>query len=411
MRTTVTFPGLGLEFEVSRVVFTLFGMEIYWYGLILATGLMVGILIGYRKAKAFGIDSDRMTDVILVTTILAVLCSRLYYVLFYPGDYDTLWKVLNMRDGGLAIYGAVIGAFVFGFLMCRLRRVPVLAMFDLTALGFLAGQGIGRWGNFVNQEAFGTNTTLPWGMYSSQTKAYLQGVAGQLAAQGVYVDPNAPVHPTFLYESLWCLLGLVLLLCYVKRRRYDGEIVLLYVAWYGAERCLVEGIRTDSLMWGPLRVSQVLAGASCVLALALWYICRRRAVRRAAAGLPTLAVQRVRAAADAKTRYEMACASRAAALRKRDAVAAQQAEEGMSPVGETAPIESNTTEKAAEKDGAPMVDATQAAEQTAEAVKQANLTETAAERPAQAAGAMPEPGVATETPQTDEGAAGEVRHG
>ncbi len=418
MRTTVTFPGLGLEFEVSRVVFTLFGMEIYWYGLILATGLMVGILIGYRKAKAFGIDSDRMTDVILVTTILAVLCSRLYYVLFYPGDYDTLWKVLNMRDGGLAIYGAVIGAFVFGFLMCRLRRVPVLAMFDLTALGFLAGQGIGRWGNFVNQEAFGTNTTLPWGMYSSQTKAYLQGVAGQLAAQGVYVDPNAPVHPTFLYESLWCLLGLVLLLCYVKRRRYDGEIVLLYVAWYGAERCLVEGIRTDSLMWGPLRVSQVLAGASCVLALALWYICRRRAVRRAAAGLPTLAVQRVRAAADAKTRYEMACASRDAALRKRDAVAAQQAEGKVdspadaAPVEETAPVESDALEMdAAEKDGAPTVDAAQAAAQTTENVKQDDFTEATTEKPAQAAPAEPKEGETTETPQTDEGAAGEAHHG
>lgn len=278
MRTTVTFPGLGLEFEVSRVVFTLFGMEIYWYGLILATGLMVGILIGYRKAKAFGIDSDRMTDVILVTTILAVLCSRLYYVLFYPGDYDTLWKVLNMRDGGLAIYGAVIGAFVFGFLMCRLRRVPVLAMFDLTALGFLAGQGIGRWGNFVNQEAFGSNTTLPWGMFSEATRRYLAAWQPTLAAEGVTVDPNLPVHPTFLYESIWCFVGLLLLWRHMKKRRFNGEIALLYVTWYGLGRVWIEGLRTDALMlpFGGLRVSQLIAAVSVLAAGTAVLLLRRK---------------------------------------------------------------------------------------------------------------------------------------
>lgn len=315
MSTTVTFPGLGLEFTLNRVAFTVFGVEIYWYGIILALGLLAGILIGYWKAARFGIDPDRMTDVILVTTILAVLSSRIYYVLFYPGDYDTLGKILNMRDGGLAIYGAVIGAFVFGWLMCRLRRVPTLAMLDLASLGFLAGQGIGRWGNFVNQEAFGCNTALPWGMISSRTRAYLSTVAGELYEQGVLINPDAPVHPTFLYESLWCLLGLVLLMRYSRRRRFDGEILLLYVAWYGAERCLVEGLRTDSLMWGPLRISQVLAGVSCVAALVIWYFARRRAVRLAAAGAFTLAVQRTQAAAAARTRYEMACARRDAALR------------------------------------------------------------------------------------------------
>ena len=228
MSTLVEFPGLGLEMTISRVAFSVFGVEVYWYGLIIALGLMVGIGIGFANAKRFGVDADRMTDVILVTVVLAVLCARLYYVIFYPGDYDSLGKILNLRDGGLAIYGGVIGAVVFGWLMCRIRRVPVWAMFDMTAMGFLAGQGIGRWGNFFNQEAFGSNTTLPWGMYSERTHNYLRSAAEELAAQGVVVDPTAPVHPTFLYESLWCLLGLVLLLCYKKTpqvRRRDGAAV------------------------------------------------------------------------------------------------------------------------------------------------------------------------------------------
>ena len=314
MSTLVTFPGLGLEMTVSRVAFSLFGVDIYWYGLIIALGLLAGIGIGFANAKRFGIDSDRMTDVILVTVVLAVLCARLYYVAFYPGNYDTLGKVLNLRDGGLAIYGGVIGAVVFGWLMCRIRRVPVWAMFDMTAMGFLAGQGIGRWGNFFNQEAFGSNTTLPWGMYSERTHNYLRLAAEELAAQGVTVDPAAPVHPTFLYESLWCLLGLALLWCYRRRRKYDGEMALLYVVWYGAERFVVEGLRTDSLMVGQLRVSQVLAGASCLLALVAWFLLRRRALKRRAAGKFTLAVEPIEAKEAAKARYTAAYEQREAAL-------------------------------------------------------------------------------------------------
>ena len=329
MGTLVTFPGLGLEMTVERVAFTLFGVDVYWYGLIIAVGLMAGISIGYWKAKQFGINADRMTDVILVTVVLAVLCARLYYVIFYPGDYDTLREIFNLRDGGLAIYGGVIGAVVFGWLMCRIRRVPVAAMFDVTAMGFLAGQGIGRWGNFFNQEAFGSNTALPWGMYSERTRAYLQSAAAGLAAQGVTVDPAAPVHPTFLYESLWCLLGLALLLAYCPRRRFDGEMALMYVMWYGAERCVVEGLRTDSLMIGPLRVSQVLAGGSFLLALIAWVLLRRRAGKVRAAGGFTRVADRLEAKQAAKERYDAACAAREKALaeaaeRKETAAKAQR---------------------------------------------------------------------------------------
>ena len=149
-------------------------------------------------------------------------------------------------------------------------------MFDLAAMGFLIGQCIGRWGNFVNQEAFGTNTTLPWGMISENTTAYLSSVQATLAAQGVAVDPSLPVHPTFLYESLWCLAGFILLALYEKRRRFHGEVMLMYVMWYGLGRFFIEGLRTDSLMIGPFRISQVVAAASTLAALALWLVLRRK---------------------------------------------------------------------------------------------------------------------------------------
>lgn len=341
MSNTVVFPGLGIEVHISRVAFTLFGMPIYWYGLIIACGLMAGMFISYWKARQFGLDPDRMTDVILFGTILSVLCARLYYVVFYPGDYNTIGKILNLRDGGLAIYGGVLGAGFFGWLLCRLRRVPTLAFFDMATMGFLVGQGIGRWGNFTNQEAFGTNTTLPWGMYSAQTESYLRSVSSQLAAQGITVDPTAPVHPTFFYESFWCLLGLVLMLCYCKHRRYDGEMLLMYVAWYGAERCLVEGLRTDSLMWGSLRVSQVLAGVSCVAALIVLYFSRRHAARLRAAGIPTLAYQRVQALEAVRSRYEVARARRDAALIKAEnaAAAVSETEKGAAGTLESRPAE------------------------------------------------------------------------
>ena len=149
-------------------------------------------------------------------------------------------------------------------------------MFDLAGMGFLLGQGIGRWGNFVNQEAFGTNTTLPWGMYSEGTCNYLSSVQETLAAQGVAVDPSLPVHPTFLYESIWCLLGFFLLWAYMKRRKFHGELILMYVMWYGAERFFVEGLRTDSLMVGSFRISQVIAAVSVIAALCIWLALRKK---------------------------------------------------------------------------------------------------------------------------------------
>lgn len=263
----VAFPKLGLQFDVpqSVVQFSLFGIDfdIRWYGLLIAIGFGLAIVYANVRAPKIGMDRDRMMDVVLVTTVFAVLCTRLYYVLFSNPAYYFAHpeKILAIWDGGLAIYGGIIGAFVGGFVMCRIRKVSVRTMFDLAAIGFLIGQGIGRWGNFFNQEAYGANTELPWGM---------TGDIIQSGVNGAVADQTAPVHPTFLYESLWCLLGvLVMHLMFVKCYRFRGQVFASYLIWYGAERAVVEGLRSDSLMIGSVRVSQLVAIAAVVIGAVL----------------------------------------------------------------------------------------------------------------------------------------------
>ncbi len=278
MTNIVTFPGLGLSFEISRVAFSIGGMNIYWYGVLIALGLMLAICFGFRHCAEFGIDGDAMVDAIIVGVIMAILCARAYYVAMSPFSYDSILEMLDIREGGIAIYGGIIGAIVFGGLACKWKKIPVFAMFDLTAMGFLIGQCIGRWGNFVNQEAFGCNTTLPWGMYSAATEDYLRSSVVTVP-NGATIDPTMPVHPTFLYESLWCLVGFVALRLYMKKRRFNGDIALLYAIWYGLGRFWIEGLRTDSLLLVPsmgLRASQLVAGVAVVAGLVAEIILRRK---------------------------------------------------------------------------------------------------------------------------------------
>lgn len=292
MTNYVEFPGLGLGFTIDRVAFSIGSFNFYWYGLLIATGLLLGAVFAMRKAKFFGVDEDRMIDVIMLGTVGSIICARAYYVAFAPFKYQSVWDMINIRDGGIAIYGAVIGAFAVGALACKWRKVPLWPMFDLGAMGFLIGQAVGRWGNFVNQEAFGTNTDAPWGMISPQTTAYLASVQQSLAAEGVAVDPMMPVHPTFLYESIWCLVGFFALWAYIKHRKFDGEIVLLYVIWYGLGRGWIEGLRTDSLYAASgFRMSQVLAIVSSAAAFLVWVLLRRKYAKQPA----VLAVDRVAA--------------------------------------------------------------------------------------------------------------------
>lgn len=230
--------------------------DIYWYGIIIAIGFLLALIYAIKNSKRFGIDNDRMLDVVMVTVPLAILCARTYYVLFDGEKLEGIGDFFGFGDSsgfsGLAIYGGVIGAFSVGALMCKLRKVNILDMFDLTALGFLIGQGIGRWGNFVNQEAFGCPTGSSWwGMTSER-------VVSDFASKGF--DTTALAHPCFLYESVWCILGFFLLHKLSKKRLYKGQIILSYCAWYGFGRGIIELLRTDSLPLGTnIRISSILS--------------------------------------------------------------------------------------------------------------------------------------------------------
>ncbi|MBQ5326566.1 MAG: prolipoprotein diacylglyceryl transferase [Oscillospiraceae bacterium] len=266
----VQFPKLGIELTINRVAFSPFGFDVYWYGLLIGIGVMLMLLAVFYRTPKLGINTDHFIDAILGTTVGAVIGARAYYVAFAPFEYESFLDMINIRDGGLAIYGGVIGGLLVGMIACRIRRINILDYCDIILGGTLIGQAVGRWGNFMNQEAFGTNTDGLFGMISEGTTAYLTRVQPTLAAQGITVDPSMPVHPTFLYESVWCLMGFILLQLYFNRRKFKGEIACLYLVWYGIGRFFIEGLRTDSLeIVAGLRTSQLVAILSIVAGVAI----------------------------------------------------------------------------------------------------------------------------------------------
>ncbi len=246
----VSFPGFGWSFQISRVAFQIGDFKIYWYGLIIMCGLLLSILYAWRSHERYNVNWNKLFNCVLVGIVCGIIGARLYFCIFRWDEYFTPGNFVNIfkiHEGGLAIYGGIIGALLGGLIVAKIQKMKLLPILDITLISFLIGQGIGRWGNFFNQEAFGTATDLPWRMVSEGTG----GVA---------------VHPCFLYESLWCLLGFVILHFYGKyRQRYPGQIFYMYLVWYGFERMLVEGLRTDSLyahfeLFGyPVRVSQLLS--------------------------------------------------------------------------------------------------------------------------------------------------------
>lgn len=278
----VEFPGLGLEMILNRVAFRIGSFEVYWYGVLIGLGLALAMAWLFWKAKDFGVDADKFVDLMIVGALFGVLGARLYYVLFSttPGEFQTIWEFFDLRRGGLGFYGALVFGLLAAYFMCKWKKVRFLPLADLVAVGFMIGQCVGRWGNFVNQEAFGTNTTLPWGMYSESTRIFFEQQQAALAARGIAVDPLAPVHPTFLYESLWLLLGFILLSVYLKRRKFDGEILLMYLAWNGAGRAVIEGLRTDSLYIGTVRVSQLIA-ILIMIGSIVWIVRERSKIKKA----------------------------------------------------------------------------------------------------------------------------------
>lgn len=261
----VSFPGLGLDFTINRVAFSIGSFDIYWYAICIASGVILALLYANFNAKRFSVDIDKLLNCFIVGVITAILGARIYYVSF-KWDYFSqhLDQVLNIRDGGIAIYGAIIGALLGGLTVAKVQKMKLLPVLDLTMICFLIGQAVGRWGNFMNQEAYGTPTDSLFRMVSEGTG----GVA---------------VHPCFLYESVWCALGVLLLHIFTKKwQKYYGQVAFLYMVWYGLERFFVEGLRTDSLYlpfkignYEP-RVSQLLSLLLVVVGIVLLIIFRNK---------------------------------------------------------------------------------------------------------------------------------------
>ena len=274
----ISFPSLGFEVNPPRTLEVL-GLSIHLYGMIIAFGMLLAVIYAMRRTKQFGLTEDHLLDGVIYITPFAILCARLYYCAFQWQNYaDNPISILYIWEGGLAIYGGVIGAVLGVIVYCRIKKISISAVLDLLMLGFMIGQAIGRWGNFCNREAFGDPVSqdffLAMGLFNERTQAFQY------------------FHPTFLYESVWNAVGFVALHFLSKKRQYDGQIALGYMAWYGLGRAWIEGLRTDSLYWGPFRVSQVLAAASCLIAVVILMIMALRKQDKA-----KLFVNRVAAAA------------------------------------------------------------------------------------------------------------------
>lgn len=273
----VAFPKLGLIFDLDSTAFTIFGVDIQWYGLLITFGMLLAIIFAFSQMKRYGIVADRAIDAIIGGIIGGIVGARTYYVILEWDQYkDNPVDIFNIRLGGLAIYGGIIGAILVGGIVAKLRKVKLLPLLDIVGQGFLIGQCIGRWGNFFNQEAFGCNTDSIFGMTGGRIQSWITSNYANTNCYNnlqVNLDPNMPVHPCFLYESIWCLLGFILLAVTAKKwRKFDGQVFLIYIAWYGLGRSFIEGLRTDSLVIGNIRVSQALSILCVVISVALLII-------------------------------------------------------------------------------------------------------------------------------------------
>ena len=251
--TNISFPALGIDINPPGEI-ALGPVTIHFYGLIIALGLILAVVYGLKRSKTFGLKEDDILDGVLWIAPVAIICARLYYCIFSWDSYkDNPISILYIWEGGLAIYGSVLGAVAGVIIHCKVKKISLGAVLDVVSIGFLIGQTLGRWGNFFNREAFG-----------APTDSFLR-----MGLLNAYTGEVEYYHPTFLYESLWNFGGFLLLHFLAKKRKYDGQIALGYVAWYGLGRAFIEGLRMDSLYWGPFRVSQVLAAGSCIIAVAI----------------------------------------------------------------------------------------------------------------------------------------------
>lgn len=279
MNSYISFPGLGIEpFHIDKTAFNLFGRDVAWYGVLITIGMILAVCIAFWLAKKDNISADDLIDLALWSIIFGVIGARVYYVIFTWNEFDylvssgsflsNLWgtfvNCISTWNGGLAIYGGVIGGMLVGLIYAKVKKIHFLRVYDLLAPAVMIGQIIGRWGNFINMEAHGAETSLPWRM----------GLLYGDAATGTWTQEQY-VHPTFFYESMWNLIGLVIMLLLVRRKKFMGQSAAFYFTWYGFGRMLIEGLRTDSLYIGPFRVSQLVGLVSFIAGVVLFIVLPR----------------------------------------------------------------------------------------------------------------------------------------
>lgn len=252
---TITFPGFNLEFNISKVAFKILGLEIYWYAIFIVFAMILAILIFKKRDGLYNICFNDILDLSLYVIPISIICARLYYIVFNLEYYlQNPNDILNIRNGGLAIYGGIIGGAITCFIFCIKRKINILDLFDYVVPAIVLGQAIGRWGNFVNVEAYGVETRSVFRMGIMELGTYKE------------------VHPTFLYESLMCIVIFIVLLFMKNRRKFKGQIAITYLMLYSLERTFVEGLRIDSLMLGNVRISQILSIIIFVVSLIIYII-------------------------------------------------------------------------------------------------------------------------------------------
>lgn len=264
MSNRITFPNLGIDITVNRVAFSLFGINIYFYALIITVGIILAYLYGIYEGKRQGIDPDVFSDLLIIGIPSSIIAARIYYVAAKWDYYSkNLSEIINLRAGGIAIYGAIIGALVSAVLYCKKKKISFFKIIDICSVGLLMGQALGRWGNFFNAEAYGyeTDSFLKMGIFSEEANKFIY------------------VHPTFLYESIWNFAGVIILMLLMRRKKKDGQVFWTYVFWYGLGRFFIEGLRADSLMAGSIRISQLVAAVSVIIGsgfMLYYYISARK---------------------------------------------------------------------------------------------------------------------------------------
>ena len=278
----IIFPGLGITIETLPSSFTIFGFRIAFYGLIIAIGMITAVVLSYYRAKKINQFADNYIDIGIISIICGVIGARIYYVVFSLDRYHSFAEVINIRNGGLAIYGGIIGGFLAGYFVCRYKKMSFLRALDIAAPGIVIAQAMGRWGNFFNKEAYGDFTESLFRMQIRYDAASPNGLSENIMNNLQTIDGTKyiQVHPTFLYESVFCVVIFILILVFGKWQRYNGEVVLWYLGGYALQRIFLEGLRTDQLLVGNIPVSQLLSVAIFAGAFTLLLINRIRLIKK-----------------------------------------------------------------------------------------------------------------------------------